>query len=49
AIYFAAESNDLREAGIYVAIISFITFGVIYWLNIWTKAGTKPLPGRSGE
>ena len=49
AIYFASESNDLQTAGIYVAIISFITFGAIYWLNIWTKAGTKPLPGRSGK
>lgn len=46
AIYFAAESNDLQEAGIYVAIISVITFGAIYWLNTWTKSSTKLLSGR---
>jgi molybdate transport system permease protein len=43
AIYFAAESNDLQNAGIYVGIISLITFGAIYWLNAWIKSGAKPL------
>jgi molybdate transport system permease protein len=38
AIYFAAESNDLTTAGIYVLLISAITFSLICWLNIWTKA-----------
>jgi molybdate transport system permease protein len=38
AIYFAAESNDLTMAGIYVLIISLITFSLIFWLNIWTKS-----------
>lgn len=37
AIYFAAESNDLAEAGYYVAVISIITFGAILWLNTWSK------------
>lgn len=37
AIYFAAESNDLIEAGYYVAVISSITFGAIFWLNTWSK------------
>lgn len=38
AIYFAAESNDLTLAGIYVLIISLITFSLIFWLNIWAKS-----------
>jgi molybdate transport system permease protein len=38
AIYFAAESNDLTLAGIYVLIISLITFSIIFWLNLWSKA-----------
>lgn len=38
AIYFAAESNDLTQAGMYVLIISAITFSAIYGLNIWTKS-----------
>ena len=37
AIYFAAESNDLTMAGIYVLIISGITYSLIFWLNIWIK------------
>lgn len=40
AIYFAAEANDLTVAGLYVLIISLITFTLIFWLNIWTKAKT---------
>ena len=42
AIYFAAESNDLTMAGLYVLIISLITFSLIFWLNIWTKSKEKP-------
>ncbi len=38
AIYFAAESNNLTLAGIYVLIISLITFSLIFWLNLWSKA-----------
>ncbi|SMD11669.1 molybdate ABC transporter permease subunit [Sporomusa malonica] len=47
AIYFAAESNDLTQAGIYVLIISAITFSAIYGLNIWTKSrgGAWPTKG----
>lgn len=37
AIYFAADSNNLETAGIYVLIISFITFSMIYSITIWTK------------
>lgn len=37
AIYFAAEANDLTVAGCYVLVISGITFGMIWWLNSWTK------------
>lgn len=46
AIYFAAESNDLQRAGVYVAIISLITFSAIYLLNAWTKSQAKSLPER---
>jgi len=42
AIYFAAESNDLTQAGLYVVIISLITFSLIFWLNSWSKAKGKP-------
>lgn len=35
AIYFAAEANDLVTAGIYVIIISVITFSIIFGLNHW--------------
>jgi molybdate transport system permease protein len=46
AIYFAAESNDLQEAGIYVAIISIITFSAIFWLNAWTRSKSDRNPQR---
>ena len=35
AIYFATESNDLVTAGMYVIIISIITFSIIFSLNHW--------------
>ena len=35
AIYFATESNDLVTAGMYVTIISVITFSIIFLLNYW--------------
>lgn len=38
AIYFAAESNDLTLAGLYVLIISLITFSLIFGLNMWVKS-----------
>lgn len=38
AIYFAAESNDLTTAGIYVLLISVLTFLLICWLNLWPKS-----------
>jgi len=38
AIYFAAEANDLSTAGLYVLIISGITFLMIFGLNQWAKA-----------
>lgn len=41
AIYFAADANDLNTAGIYVLIISVITFSLIVWLNLWTKSKGK--------
>ncbi|HMM22734.1 MAG TPA: molybdate ABC transporter permease subunit [Selenomonadales bacterium] len=48
AIYFAAESNDLSRAGLYVLLISGITFALILWLNYWASSrsgGTKPAKG----
>ena len=41
AIYFAAESNDLTLAGLYVLTISLISFSLIFWLNLWTKSRTR--------
>lgn len=38
AIYFAAEANDLSEAGFYSAIMSIIIFFLIYGLNRWSAA-----------
>jgi len=35
AIYFATESNDLVTAGMYVTIISALTFSIIWGLNHW--------------
>lgn len=35
AIYFATESNDLATAGMYVIIISVITFSIIWGMNHW--------------
>lgn len=46
AIYFAAESNDLTLAGLYVLIISALTFSMIYWLNIWSKTKDRNAAGR---
>lgn len=46
AIYFAAESNDLTRAGIYVLIISLITFSMIFWLNTWSRAKNKETPAK---
>ena len=45
AIYFAAEANDLTLAGIYVLIISLLTFSIILWLNLWSKSRTKLVTG----
>lgn len=41
AIYFAAEANDLTTAGLYVLIISALTFAMIFWLNAWSKTKGK--------
>lgn len=49
AIYFAAESNDLTLAGLYVIIISLMTFTLIFWLNLWSRARDKRRVTQSGE
>lgn len=47
AIYFAAEANDLTLAGLYVVIISVITFAMMLWLNVWTRRKERRT-GRGG-
>ena len=37
AIYFAAESNELTVAGYYVLIIGLFTFGLVFWVNRWSR------------
>jgi molybdate transport system permease protein len=37
AIFFAAESNDLKTAGFYVLIIGILTFMMVYWVNRWSR------------
>lgn len=46
AIYFAAESNDMTRAGLYVLIISLITFSMIMWVNMWTRKKNRQAPAR---
>lgn len=46
AIYFAAESNDMTLAGLYVLIISLLTFSLILWVNLWTKKKAVHLPAK---
>ena len=46
AIYFASESNDLTTAGVYVLIISLLTFSMIFWLNTWSRTKEKTAPAR---
>lgn len=48
AIYFAAESNDLQRAGLYVLFISAMTFSLIYALNRWKVIKRPLLPGSRG-
>lgn len=47
AIYFAAEANDLNQAGLYVLLISGITFFMIFALNRWKRV-KNPLVLRRG-
>ena len=37
AIYFASEANDLTLAGLYVLLISGITFSMLFLLNRWQR------------
>lgn len=46
AIYFAAEANDLTVAGLYVLIISLITFFMILWLNMWSRKKNMQTPAK---
>lgn len=48
AIYFAAEANDLFTAGIYVIIISLLTFTLILGVNLWFKTNPRPTSGKKG-
>ena len=44
AIYFAAESNDMTQAGLYVLIISLITFSMIFGVNLWVRKNNPQSP-----
>ena len=46
AIYFAAESNDMTQAGLYVLIISLITFSMIFGVNLWVRRNNPKVPTR---
>ncbi|MDU2063885.1 MAG: molybdate ABC transporter permease subunit [Sporomusaceae bacterium] len=48
AIYFAAESNDLSTAGLYVLLISGMTFLLIFALNLWSHAKQIAMPFKGG-
>ena len=37
AFYFASEANDLTVAGLYVLLISGITFSMLFFLNHWQR------------
>lgn len=37
AIFFATESNDLGRAGIYVLLLSLVTFSLVFWVNRWSR------------
>lgn len=37
AIYFTSEANDLTTAGIYVLIISLLTFTLLFLVNFWNS------------
>ena len=41
AIYFATQSNNLTQAGIYVLIISGMTFFILFFLNNWLQRNVK--------
>ena len=47
AIYFAAESNDMTQAGLYVLIISLLTFFMIFGVNVWVRK-KKPQASSGG-
>lgn len=48
AIYFAAESNDMTQAGLYVLIISLLTFSLIFGVNLWVRKKNPLAPTRGG-
>ncbi|MFA6075147.1 MAG: molybdate ABC transporter permease subunit [Negativicutes bacterium] len=45
AIYFAADSNDLSTAGLYVLIISGLMFALIFGLNKWSHSRASFVKG----
>ena len=46
AIYFAAESNDMTQAGLYVLIISLLTFSMIFGVNLWVRKKNPQAPSK---
>jgi molybdate transport system permease protein len=50
AIFFAAESNDMATAGLYVLIIGLLTFIMVYGVNRWSRRKmSRLLKGRSSH
>lgn len=41
AIFFASENNDLTIGGLYVLVISLMTFILIFWVNHWSRKRTN--------
>jgi len=48
AIFFAAESGDMRLAGFLVAVISLVSFIITYGLNTWSNRRQPSLSLRRG-
>ncbi len=50
AIFFAAESNNMTTAGLYVLIISLVTFVMVFGVNRWSRRKmSRLLQGRSSH
>jgi len=50
AIYFAVETGDTDAARNLVLVITFLSFGAVFWLNWWSRRKLQAWKkgGRSG-